>query len=274
MKKYVGFCFILLLAVPGFVMASSGSLVQGSIITCPSGTYGYHGKDRHYHKAILNEKGTYVAEGESLGTTPPCKVKEEENERESVILSSCVDGDTAKFVTKDGTFTTRFLAIDTPESVHPTKGEEPFGKEASEYTCNALKNAKEIVLEYDQGSEKKDKYQRLLAWVFVDGVLLQNELVKEGLAEVTYLYGNYKWTPTLQDSEAVAKAKKMKIWSDEVSSIPVSSDTKTTDQKEKSSENTSIFYYLGGTVLVIFCTVFGVSKSKRKKLLKEYKKLK
>ena len=48
-----------------------------------------------------------------------------------VKLSKCVDGDTAKFIYNDEVITARFLAIDTPESVHPTIGEEPYGKEAS-----------------------------------------------------------------------------------------------------------------------------------------------
>jgi len=51
-----------------------------------------------------------------------------------VEFSDCVDGDTAKFIYKKEEITARFLAIDTPETVHPTKGEEFFGKEASEYS--------------------------------------------------------------------------------------------------------------------------------------------
>ena len=74
-----------------------------------------------------------------------------------VELSECVDGDTAKFIYNNEKITARFLAIDTPETVHPTKDVEEFGKEASEYTCNKLTNAKEIKLEYDKDSDKTDK---------------------------------------------------------------------------------------------------------------------
>ena len=56
-----------------------------------------------------------------------------------VTFSNCVDGDTAKFMYKDEEITARFLAIDTPETVHPTKEEEKYGKEASEYTCRKIK---------------------------------------------------------------------------------------------------------------------------------------
>ena len=94
----------------------------------------------------------------------------------SVKFSECVDGDTGKFIYKDEEIKARFLAVDTPETKHPTKGEEPFGKEASEYTCERLKSAEKIVLEFDEDSDEKDKYDRYLVWVFVDGELLQKEL--------------------------------------------------------------------------------------------------
>ena len=149
-----------------------------------------------------------------------------------VKFSECVDGDTAKFIYKDEEITARFLAIDTPETVHPTKGEEPFGKEASEYTCNKLKNADEIVLEYDEDSDKKDKYDRYLVWVFVDGELLQKKLISKGYASVAYLYGDYKYTDILEEAEQTAEDNKLGIWSDEAKV-----DDKETQNNEDNKEN-------------------------------------
>lgn len=145
----------------------------------------------------------------------PCLVNAEQ--KVNVTLSKCVDGDTAKFMLKNEEITVRFLAIDTPETKHPTKGEEPYGKEASDFTCNALKSAKTIILEYDDGSDLYDKYNRHLAWVYADGVLLQESLIKNGLAKVAYLYGDYTYTKQLQNVEKVAKENKIGIWSNEVS---------------------------------------------------------
>lgn len=134
---------------------------------------------------------------------------------DTATLSKCVDGDTAKFIIEGGEYSTRFLAIDTPETKHPKKGVEPFGKEASNYTCKRLKNAKKIVLEYDDNATKEDKYGRRLAWIYVDDSLLQKELVKKGYAKVAYLYGDYKYTSSLKSAEKQAKIKKIGIWSDE-----------------------------------------------------------
>ena len=132
------------------------------------------------------------------------------NSQVDATLSKCTDGDTAHFLVDGKDITARFLAIDTPEY---TKEKEPYGKEASALTCNTLQSANKITLEYDQGSDKTDKYGRHLVWVYVDGVLLQELLVSQGLAKVAYVYGNYAYTQRLQEAQDVAKEKQLHIWS-------------------------------------------------------------
>ena len=102
----------------------------------------------------------------------------------NVKFSRCIDGDTAAFYYNNKEITVRMLAIDTPETNHPTKGKEPYGEEASNYTWYKLMKAKRIKLEYDDNSDKFDKYDRHLAWVFVDNSLLQQDLIKKGYAKV------------------------------------------------------------------------------------------
>lgn len=130
---------------------------------------------------------------------------------DSVQLVRCVDGDTAKLSVDGKEETVRFLAVDTPETKHPTKGKQPFGEEASNMTCDLLTNAKEIKLEYES-SNKTDKYERILAWVWLDGTLLQQELIENGLAEVKYIYGDYKYTSKLQALQEEAKRGQVGIW--------------------------------------------------------------
>ena len=135
--------------------------------------------------------------------------------QEEVKFSKCVDGDTIKVLIKNKEYTVRMLAIDTPESVHPKKKVEYYGKEASDYTCDKIKNANKLELEYDAKSDKKDKYDRILAYVFVDDYLLEDLLVTNGYAEVAYLYDDYKYADLLKDKESVAKAKGIGIWNEE-----------------------------------------------------------
>ncbi|MDF9825199.1 micrococcal nuclease [Breznakia sp. PF5-3] len=135
------------------------------------------------------------------------------SKQEGIELVDCVDGDTANFMIDGEEQKVRFLAIDTPETKHPQKGAELYGKEASVYTCNQLMNAKEIELEYEI-ENRTDKYGRVLAWIWVDGILLQRELISKGYAKVEYIYGNYKYTDELYGLENHAKEQKLGIWSD------------------------------------------------------------
>lgn len=131
---------------------------------------------------------------------------------DTVTLSKCVDGDTARFMKNANEIKVRFLAINTPESVHPTKEAEELGKESSEYTCQLLTNAKKIQLEYDPKSDETDKYGRVLAWVYVDGKLLQELLVQEGYAEVSYVYDDYLYVDKLKDVQQTAKDEEKGVW--------------------------------------------------------------
>lgn len=131
---------------------------------------------------------------------------------DTVKLKKCVDGDTFKVTLNNEEVTVRMLAIDTPESVKPDTEIEYYGKEASDYTCNKLKNAKKIVLEYDKNSDKFDKYDRLLAWVFVDNKLLQTELIENGYAKIAYLYNDYKYIDILKEKQELAVANNLGIW--------------------------------------------------------------
>lgn len=170
------------------------------------------------------------------------------NAKEMVTLSKCVDGDTAWFYLDGKEIKTRFLAIDTPESTNKI---EEYGKEASNFTCDKLTNAKKIEIEYDENSDKTDKYNRELVWVFVDNELLQNLIIKEGLGEVAYLYGDYKYTNLLQKSQLEAQEKKMNIWS-------------TTDYSIQ-------FYMMIGIILLIFI-LYLFNSNIRKKLNKKIKR--
>ena len=130
----------------------------------------------------------------------------------SVRLDKCIDGDTARFFINGESRTVRFLSINAPEIAHDDVLEEFYGNESSDYTCKLLKRSSSIELEYDPKSDKVDKYDRVLAWVFVDHKLLQKELVSGGYAEVKYVYDKYLYSDELKDLEIRAKEKKIGMW--------------------------------------------------------------
>ncbi|TVP96650.1 MAG: hypothetical protein EA374_00950 [Acholeplasmatales bacterium] len=100
----------------------------------------------------------------------------------AVQLHRCVDGDTARF-TEDGGLThysVRFLGIDTPEV---GRNAEPWGAAASRYVCDRLNAAETIVLEWDASTTRLGTYGRYLAFVWVDGRLLNLELIELAFTE-------------------------------------------------------------------------------------------
>ena len=190
--------------------------------------------------------------------------------KEEVRFSKCVDGDTAKFIINGEVKTVRFLAIDTPETVHPSVEEEAYGKTASEYTCDKLTNAKKIILEYEE-SNKKDKYDRLLAWVWVDNELLQDNLIKLGFAEVAYIYGDYKYTDLLKDHQATAEINMTGIWG--IPETVNKTNEKNTSNDSKSNEETTKYEEIL-TIVVLICAIiaFIFNPTFRKKTTTKIKK--
>ncbi|UBH14107.1 thermonuclease family protein [Macrococcus armenti] len=124
-----------------------------------------------------------------------------------------IDGDTSVLNIDGQDKKVRYLLIDTPETKHPRTGVQPFGPEASARTEELLTNASKIEVEYDVG-EKTDKYDRDLVYVYVDGKMINEILVREGLASVSFVYPpNTRYLDTLKNAETLAKSEKLGIWS-------------------------------------------------------------
>lgn len=105
-----------------------------------------------------------------------------------VELVYAIDGDTAKFkdIITNETFSLRFLGIDTPES---TIDKDPWGKAASNYTKQRLQNAQTIVLEAE--GARTETYDRYLGFVWVDGELLNLQLIEEAYSNSTLSKSKY-----------------------------------------------------------------------------------
>ena len=119
----------------------------------------------------------------------------------------------ARFFLNGHEFKSRFLLIDTPETVKQGVSPQKFGKEASERTNELLSNAAVIEVQFDNG-DRTDRYQRALCYVYVDGELIQNILASEGLARVAYVYSpNDSLVAEIKENEQLAKDLEIGIWS-------------------------------------------------------------
>ena len=90
-----------------------------------------------------------------------------------------IDGDTVKIDYNGKATNVRLIGVDTPETVHPNKPVEAYGKEASNFTKNLLRG-ESVYLRYDV--ERTDTYGRLLAYFYraPDGLFVNLEIVRQG----------------------------------------------------------------------------------------------
>lgn len=102
-----------------------------------------------------------------------------------------VDGDTIVVNYNGIEEKVRLIGVDTPESVHPDSSKNgEAGLAASEYTKNRL-DGQEVELEFDV--QQRDMYGRLLAYVYIDGVMFNKTLLEDGIANLATYPPNIKY---------------------------------------------------------------------------------
>ncbi|WP_240338519.1 thermonuclease family protein [Peribacillus alkalitolerans] len=131
----------------------------------------------------------------------------------SAKIVKVIDGDTIQVELTNGNIESiRLLLIDTPETVHPSKPQQPFGKEASTYMKNTLPPGSTVIIE--MGISERDKYGRLLAYVYNEDEMINAVLLQKGLARVAYIYPpNTKYIDELYEIQSAAQKKSLGIWS-------------------------------------------------------------
>ena len=147
--------------------------------------------------------------------TPELAEQETGNELIDVEFISANDGDTMNVKMDGEKQRVRLLMIDTPE-MNYNKGEPmPYAEQAKEFTTNLMNDAENVQLLFDVGPEI-DNYDRLLAYVFVDGVSLHELLLNEGLAAVRYVNKpNNTLESQLRNIQAQAEEERINIWAHE-----------------------------------------------------------
>ncbi|MBQ6920113.1 MAG: thermonuclease family protein [Synergistaceae bacterium] len=139
----------------------------------------------------------------------------------SGVVVRAVDGDTAVIKVDGQERRVRLLGVDTPETVHPNKPVQFYGKEASRFTKDSL-NGRRVWLEYD--ANPQDRYQRHLAYVWLENPKTINEasiresmfnarLLLGGYAKVMIIKPNKRYEAEFRKFEAEAKNSKRGVWS-------------------------------------------------------------
>lgn len=134
-------------------------------------------------------------------------------EGESGLVERVVDGDTLLVRFDDGSMDrVRLIGVDTPETVHPKKPVEYFGKEASAFTRRMVQG-KVVRLEPDSETLDRDRYKRLLRYVFLpDGTHLNAEILAQGYG---YAYTKFPFQRMDEFRKLAnsAREKEIGLWS-------------------------------------------------------------
>ena len=123
-----------------------------------------------------------------------------------------VDGDTI-VVDMDGVKEKiRLIGIDTPESVHPDPDRNvEYGEIASGFTEDQLEG-KAVALEFDV--QERDKYGRVLAYVYLDGKMFNETLLEQGHAMVSTYPPNIKYVDRFTELQTQAREAKLGLWAE------------------------------------------------------------
>ena len=130
-----------------------------------------------------------------------------ENTGDFATVIRVVDGDTIEI---EGGEKLRYIGMDTPETVDPRKSVQCFGKEASEKN-KELVLGKTVRLEKDVSD--RDRYGRLLRYVWVGEIFINLELVKQGFAHSYSYPPDVKYQSQFVLVEKEAREKKLGLWS-------------------------------------------------------------
>ena len=126
-------------------------------------------------------------------------------------VTRIIDGDTVE-IRYDGKLTSvALIGVDTPETVHPQKPVEPYGKEATAFIKNLL-IGESVYLRFD--GNKTDKYGRLLAYLYraPDGLFVNLEIVRQGYGKV-YTVFPFKHKALFQHYGGQAQQARRGLWS-------------------------------------------------------------
>jgi len=133
-------------------------------------------------------------------------------------VTDVVDGDTIKVVSRGFETTVRLLGIDTPETRRPGGFVQCFGPAASARTRRLLANGQDVRLVTDVSQDRRDRYGRLLAYVYKPGRSgatgsVNHALVATGYAKVYIYRGNrFRHAGPFEEAEARARRRAIGLW--------------------------------------------------------------
>ena len=162
-----------------------------------------------------------------------------QNPEEAYVVKN-IDGDTIKVRINGNEETIRMIGVDTPETVHPSKPVEFYGKEASNFTKALCPTGSTVYLTYDW--DPRDKYDRLLAYVWYkrdDQWILHNlNLIVNGYGHAYTVFAfDEEYMALFVKAEQYAREKGYGLWRDYDSLYKESEEPGYSQQVEQKDQN-------------------------------------
>jgi len=165
------------------------------------------------HKSLASLLISVIALVLYLMLQPHSQVAQTVNKADpgSYSINHFVDGDTIAVNMNGKVETVRFIGIDTPETHKPNTPVQCYGPAAAAYTKTMIGSNK-VRLEADPQSTNRDRYNRLLRYVYLpDGTLLNEKIVQTGHG-FYYPYFPFTKSEQFNADEEQAKAQNIGLW--------------------------------------------------------------
>jgi len=127
----------------------------------------------------------------------------------SAVVTRVVDGDTIEVRIDGVEYTVRYIGVDTPETVHPSRPVGCFGPEASAFN-KQLVQGQTVGLEQD--ISETDQFGRLLRYVYLGSEMVNSTLVREGYAQVSTFPPDVKYQDLFLDLQREARDNGRGLW--------------------------------------------------------------
>lgn len=134
--------------------------------------------------------------------------------REQVRIIRVVDGDTVEL---EGGKILRYIGIDTPETKHPGKQVECYGQEAYKKNVSLVSGR---MVELEKDVSEVDRYGRLLRYVYVDGSMVNEILVRDGFAQAVSFPPDVFYQEKLRSAERKARQAQLGLWGTQCADAP------------------------------------------------------
>ena len=125
------------------------------------------------------------------------------------VVVKVVDGDTIHVRLGERVEKVRYIGVNTPEVHHPRQGEQPGGREASDVN-RRLVAGRQVRLELDV--QERDRYGRLLAYVWAGKTMVNAELVDRGYAQVMTVPPNVRYRQLFLRLQREAREAGRGLW--------------------------------------------------------------